>query len=114
MQHSQEKYLLDIINSVEVLLQFSVLLNSFGEYQQIDILTKDGVCRRLAIIGEAMNKLFSLDKSIAISDMKKIIGLRHIIVHDYDRIDDAIIYAILKKSLPLLKSEVQKILNNIS
>ena len=103
MQHSKEKYLLDIINSANVLLQFAESLQSLRQYEQTDLLTKDGVCRRLAIVGEAMNKLIGLDKTIIISDLKKIIGLRHIIIHDYDKIDDAIIYAILKKNLPLLK-----------
>ena len=114
MQHSKEKYLIDIINSANTLLQFADTLQSLRQYEQTNLLTKDGVCRRLAIVGEAMNKLMVLEKTIIISDLKKIIGLRHIIVHDYDKIDDAIIYAILKKNLPVLKSEVQNILNNIS
>ena len=33
----------------------------------------------------------------------KMIGMRNIIVHSYDRIDDAIVYGVLKKSLDDIK-----------
>ncbi len=36
--------------------------------------------------------------------MDKMIGMRNIIVHSYDRIDDAIVYGALKKSLGNIKS----------
>ncbi|MCC6287886.1 MAG: DUF86 domain-containing protein [Chitinophagaceae bacterium] len=41
--------------------------------------------------------------AFAIADKKKIIGLRHILVHDYDLIDDSTIWLIITKSLPVLK-----------
>lgn len=40
----------------------------------------DAVERRLAITGEVLWKLTKLDKDIKITDQKKIIGLRHILV----------------------------------
>jgi uncharacterized protein with HEPN domain len=53
-----------------------------------------------------------LDKDIKITDQKKIIGLRHILVHDYDLIDDASIWKIVNNNLETLKEELQKYLNN--
>lgn len=44
-----------------------------------------------------------------LSLIKKIIGLRNIIVHEYDKIDDEIIYSILKKNL----KDLEKIFNAI-
>jgi uncharacterized protein with HEPN domain len=72
----------------------------------------DAVERRLAIIGEALWKLTKLDKDIKITDQKKIIGLRHILVHDYDLIDDASIWKIVNNNLETLKEELQKYLNS--
>ncbi len=66
--------------------------------------------RRFAIIGEALWKANKLNKNILVSDQKKIIGLRHILVHDYDLIDDASIWKIVQNNLKVLKEEIQKYL----
>jgi len=95
MQHDKEKYFQDIKISLEVLINFSHSVSSLEEYENLEILVKNGVCRRLAIIGEAMYVLNHLDRNFSVTDKKKIIGLRHIIVHDYDKVNDAIVYAIL-------------------
>ena len=58
-----------------------------------------------------MYVLNHLDRNFSVTDKKKIIGLRHIIVDDYDKVNDAIVYAILKKNLILLRTEVEKLLN---
>lgn len=44
----------------------------------------------------AENRLFPVE---LLELINKMIGLRNIIVHSYDRIDDALIYSILKKNL---------------
>ena len=51
------------------------------------------------------------DKNILITDKRKIIGLRHILTHDYDLVSPEIIWKILTNNLPLLKKEVEEILN---
>lgn len=71
----------------------------------------DAVERRLAIIGEALWKIDKEDKNILITDKRKIIGLRHILTHDYDLVSPEIIWKILTNNLPLLKKEVEEILN---
>ena len=52
------------------------------------------------------NKIFP---SEYISLIDKMIGMRNVIVHSYDRIDDAIIYNVLKKNL----SDIIKIAANL-
>jgi uncharacterized protein YutE (UPF0331/DUF86 family) len=52
------------------------------------------------------NKIFP---SEYISLIDKMIGMRNVIVHSYDRIDDAIIYKVLKKNL----SDIIKIAANL-
>jgi len=66
----------------------------------------DSVERRLAIIGEALYKADRIAPLLNISDKKKIIGLRHILIHDYDLIDDSTIWMIVQKNLPVLKREL--------
>jgi uncharacterized protein with HEPN domain len=66
----------------------------------------DAVERRLAIIGEALWKAKKIDDSVIVTDEKRIIGLRHILVHDYDYIDDPTIWKICQNNLPVLKMEV--------
>lgn len=110
MQPEVEKYLVDILSSAELLISKTAEINSFENYQALDELLKDGVLRRLSIIGEAVYQISKADKSFGLTDKKKIAGLRHIIIHDYDKVDDLLIYAVLKKHLPLLKSEVAQML----
>ncbi len=76
------------------------------------IKTKSAVERKLAIIGEALNKLNKLERSFPISKKVKIIGLRYILVHDYDLINSETIWQIVIKYLPVLKEEVEQILKS--
>ena len=71
----------------------------------------DAAERRLAIIGEALWKASKMNTGITVTDEKKIIGLRHILVHDYDLIDDASIWKIVQSNLKILKEEIQKYLD---
>jgi uncharacterized protein with HEPN domain len=71
----------------------------------------DAVERRLAIIGEALWKLTKLNNEIKVTGQKKIIGIRHILVHDYDLTDDASIWKIINSNLGTLKEEILKYLD---
>jgi uncharacterized protein with HEPN domain len=66
----------------------------------------------LAIIGEALWKIDKLDKDIIITDKRKIIGLRHILTHEYDLVSPEIIWKILENNLATLKKEVLEILKS--
>ncbi len=56
-----------------------------------NFLVADAVERRLAIVGEALSKATKLNSDIIVSHQKKIIALRHIIIHDYDIVDSSTI-----------------------
>lgn len=99
------KYLSDILLSIEVLEQYSVQVKSFGEFES-NMMLVDAVERRLSIIGEALYQANKLDNTLAITDKKKIMGMRHILVHDYDKIQPEILYTIITKNLNQLKAEV--------
>ncbi|PZF74304.1 HepT-like ribonuclease domain-containing protein [Taibaiella soli] len=103
------KYLEDIRLSIEIIAHHVSDVSSLEDYQ-LEITKIDAVERRLAIIGEALFKADKLDKRLQISDKTKIIALRHILVHEYDLIEDSTIWNIIHKNLPLLKQEVNNLL----
>jgi uncharacterized protein with HEPN domain len=75
--------------------------------------TVDSVARNLEIIGEAANRL-PTDFRTQHSEIEwpKIIGLRNRIVHDYFNIDVEIVWEIVQKNLPMLKSKLSVIRGN--
>ena len=103
------KYLEDINLSIQAIENYTSDLSTVDEYEN-DMETIDAVERRLAIIGEALFKADKIDPEIQLSNKKKIITLRHILVHEYDLISNSTIWQILKYSLPILKSEVSQLL----
>jgi len=66
----------------------------------------------MEIIGEAMSKILKIKPEINISYSRVIVDLRNIVIHSYDNINDAMIWKIIVKDLPLLEKEVNNILNN--
>jgi|SRR6478735_3563528 len=105
-------YLYDILDSISKIRFHIQKTTSISEF--IDNITiTDAVERRLSIIGEALWKTAKIDNTIQISDYKKIISLRHILIHEYDLIDKGTLWKIIETDLPLLKSEVENILKSI-
>jgi uncharacterized protein with HEPN domain len=104
------KYVQDVLDSIKKIESYLEGVKSFSDYSSNYILI-DAVERRLAIVGEALWKAVKLNKLIEVTDQKKIIGLRHILVHEYDLIDDASIWKIVQTNLPVLKEEIQKYLD---
>ena len=110
MSKEIKTYYEDIQFSIDRIELHLSAIKSFSEYKTA-ITVNDAVERRLAIIGEALWRIDGLDKQAPVTDKKRIIGLRHILTHDYDLISPEIIWKIIENNLPLLKEEVSKILN---
>jgi uncharacterized protein with HEPN domain len=85
-------------------------LKDFSAYQK-DIRTKRAIERNVEIIGEAMNRILSTDSDIELSNSRRIVDTRNRIIHGYDTVSDDIIWSITIKHLPILKAEIQKLLN---
>jgi uncharacterized protein with HEPN domain len=85
---------------------------SFGDYGA-DPLLRAGVERQLEIIGEALNQLAKLgeDEVARITDYRRIIALRNILVHGYARVDHQVIWNIIERSLPVLRREVDALMH---
>ena len=63
------------------------------------------------IIGEAANRILKIDPSISIENARKIVDLRNWVIHGYDKVDDVVIWSIVSRHLPILKKQVEDILN---
>src|SRR5690242_20462321 len=74
----------------------------------------DALCRRIAIIGEALYLADQIDPSMNISNKERIIEYRNITAQDYDAIQSKDLYKISMKILPPLKIEVLGILNTMA
>jgi uncharacterized protein with HEPN domain len=74
--------------------------------------TKRAVERNLEIIGEAMSRNLKRNDSFQLSNARKIIETRNRIIHGYYTVTDEIIWSIVIRHLPLLKQEVEQLLND--
>lgn len=103
-------WLYDILNAIiEIETFLSDSKKDFHEYQN-DLKTKRAVERNIEIIGEAMSRILNKDSSIELSNSRKIVDTRNRIIHGYDSVSDDIIWGIIINHLPMLKAEVQKLL----
>ncbi len=103
-------WLEDIIRSIDEIYDFIPKKRDFFDYQK-DIKTKKAVERNIEIIGEAVNRISKrTDCVIEIKNTQKIIGMRNRIAHEYDNISDEIIWTIIIRELPKLRTEVVDLL----
>ena len=110
MQLEIQKYLYDIKISIDSINEYLGEKRDFNAYKTNKLLRR-GIERELEIIGEASNRIIKLDPTIPIDNARKIVDLRNWVIHGYDKIDDAIIWSIISRQLPLLKKQVEDLLN---
>ena len=105
MTQQGNKYLSDIISSIELIEKFIEGIDTFESYQS-DLKTQSAVERQLGIIGEAVNKFDQLFPEETIVTARQIIGFRNRLIHAYDSIDNTIVWTIIKKYLIPLKIDI--------
>ncbi|MDQ6844054.1 MAG: DUF86 domain-containing protein [Bacteroidota bacterium] len=104
-------WLYDILNAIKEIETFLVdRPKDFIAYQK-DLRTKRAIERNVEIIGEAMNRILIKDEAIEFSNARKIVDTRNRIIHGYDTVSDDIIWGIVIKHIPILKNEIQNMLN---
>jgi len=65
--------------------------------------------RELEIIGEALARLRRDHPDLAdqIGDIHKIVGLRNVLAHGYDVLENEILWDIVENKIPILKRDVE-------
>lgn len=58
-----------------------------------------------------MSRALKIDPDLEIKNARQIVDTRNWVIHGYDKVDDVVVWAIVSKHLPILKSEVEKLLN---
>jgi len=109
MNNMIKKFLFDIKESIESIENYIGDNKDFNVYQRNKMLRR-AVEREFEIIGEAMNRIVQIDDKINISTKKQIINMRNRVIHGYDKIDDAIVWGTIIRHLPVLKKEIQSLI----
>jgi len=99
-------YLTDILQSARIIQQH--LAGMSREQFLADLRTQDAVIRRFEIIGEAARHL-SPDTLKALPDVpwKLVIGMRNVLIHDYDDVDPKRVWTDSQDDLPPLIAKLE-------
>jgi uncharacterized protein with HEPN domain len=111
MKRSIAKLLFDAIQAIEAIERFTHGM-SFEDYVASEMATA-AVERKFEIISEALKQAASEDPSIQqkITVLPSVIGLRNRIAHDYDQVDQEILWTTIELWLPSLKSQAKDLLD---
>lgn len=102
----------DILEAIDNIERYA--LRGQEEFEK-DELIQNWFVRHLQIIGEAARALPQKIREIAPSvPWSKIIGMRHILVHNYFGIDTAAVWEVVERDLASLKKEVEAILEKLT
>ncbi len=95
------QYLLDIVEAAKLAVHY-VTGKTQEEFRQ-DTLCQDAVIRRLEIIGEAARRL-SPEARTTLPELTwhAMIGMRNLLIHEYDGVDPTIVWDTVKTDLPAL------------
>ena len=114
-----------IIDNLQIIMESIVLIEDrFSKINNADdlvssdsgILILDGITMRLQVVGELLRKINKMDKSLLEKypeiEWDKIIRLRDIVSHHYEKLDHEIIFDICKNHIPKLNTTVSKIIES--
>lgn len=113
MPPNAQALLRDVRDAAQLIQDFTAgrSLQDYGA----NALLHAGVERQFITIGEALSRLEKLDAALAaqITDYRKIIGFRNVLVHGYDTIDDPVVWLVIQRDLPVLKQQVEDLLTRL-
>lgn len=103
-------YILHIRDAIYLILEYTKDLN-IKDFTSKRII-QDAVIRRIAIIGEAVKNI-SMNFREKYSEIawKKIAGMRDKVIHGYFNVDIDRVWTVIIKDIPLLKREIEEIIN---
>ena len=107
MRLEAKKLLLDMLQAAELIAEFTA--GRTWEQYASDRYFRSAVERQFEIVGEALTALLRIDVATGsrITDYRKIVSFRNILIHGYSRVNDAVTWQIVQKDLPVLLSELR-------
>ena len=116
-----------IRDNLQIILESIVLIESrFSKINSADdlvssaggVLILDAIAMRLQVVGELLKKVSKMDKSLLESypeiEWDKIMRLRDIVSHHYEKVDHEIIFDICMHHIPRLRPTIHKIIEKES
>ena len=110
--HPRAPKLLEDIRSAADFVKTATDGLALQEFKQNRLL-RQAVERNFEIIGEAMRRLEKDDTAARITDYRRIIAFRNVLIHGYDVIDPAIVWSAVEVDLAPLLADVQALLNSV-
>ena len=114
MKRDPRMHLFDMQRAAERVAGFTAG-KTFDDYER-DELLRSAVERQLGIVGEATGRLARDFPDLAerISEFRQIIAFRNVLVHDYDRVNNRIVWRKIQDYVPRLAEEAQALLDALS
>ena len=111
MRLEAKKYLYDIQQAASSIADFTAG-KEFEDYRS-DAMLRSAVERQFEIIGEALAQLAKLNETFVarISEHRRIIAFRNILIHGYADVDARLVWDIVVGKLPVLHREVETLLS---
>jgi len=111
MRLEAKKYLYDIRQAADLVVAFTEG-KAFAHYES-DAMLRAAVERQFEIIGEALAQLARLDEALAsrISEHRRVIAFRNILIHGYADVDDRLVWDIVETKLPSLCHDIADLLD---
>ena len=110
MSNRVNKYLFDIKVAIEAINEFVANIDLEGFKQSR--LIRSAVERQLEIVGESVKRIERTGEPVPIENARHIIAFRNILVHEYERLEEETVWAIVKKDVPKLLEEINHLLEN--
>ncbi|HEY8781639.1 MAG TPA: HepT-like ribonuclease domain-containing protein [Mucilaginibacter sp.] len=108
MSRSDEVYLQDIIDAIDIILTYSK--NKTELEFASDQMLQDAVIRRFEIIGEASTKISEIVKNKNQDVQWRLMkGMRNKLIHEYFGVSAVTIYSTIKIDLPILKEQLKNL-----
>lgn len=110
MRPETKAFLYDITTACEFLGQFSAG-KVYADYAS-DPLLRSAIERQLIIVGEALFQALKIEPDLSdrISDTRRIVNFRHVMVHGYAVIQHETVWGVLQNHIATLQREVTQLL----
>lgn len=114
MPHDPRAWLDDARRAAGLIARFTAG-RTVADYAADDLL-RSAVERQFEILGEALNRLAREKPDLAsrIPDCRRAIDFRNVLIHGYDRVDDAIVWDVVCRHLPTMAQRVSELLNELN
>ncbi len=110
MNERIEKSLYDILGAIEDIESFfGGNPKRFTDYCSDEKL-KSAIGYKIAVIGEATNRILKVEPEFPITAARKIVDARNYVIHGYDSLTLDIVWGIVINHLPPLRAEVERLL----